>query len=206
MRAIAPIVLIGLFATSTPAVLADSPAGIPVDAKGGPTIDPTKNVLDLVLAAVKRIDDLMARADKRQDDLREAEQKYQNAMRMMADGRLNDLREADTRRVNELREAETRRLNELLAQKQVFDLELARVIRSNVDSSTLLLATQLKEVKLDLSDRTAKLEQFRWEAGGKGAGQGDLINWGILILGIIIGGVGLFWRRSPSAAPVEVPR
>jgi uncharacterized protein (DUF3084 family) len=92
----------------------------------GTPIDPTKNVLDLVQAAIQRQDDL--------------------------------------------RDAETRRLNELAAQKLMFDLELAKVLRANQDAASTLLATQLKEVKNDLSDRTAKLEQFRWESGGKSQG------------------------------------
>jgi len=100
-----------------------------------PPIDPTKNVLDLVQAAIKRQDDL--------------------------------------------RDAETRRINELAAQKLMFDLELAKVLRANQDAASTLLATQLKEVKNDLSDRTAKLEQFRWESGGKFSGANAL--WGYLI-------------------------
>src|SRR5688572_13487542 len=78
------------------------------------------------------------------------------------------LREADNRYQDAMREAETRRINELAAQKQTFDLELAKVLRANQDAASTLLATQLKEVKNDLSDRTAELEQFRWESGGKG--------------------------------------
>jgi hypothetical protein len=109
-------------------------------------IDPTKNVLDLVEAAIRRQDDLRERSDRRQD---------------------------------ELREAETRRINELAAQKQTFDLELAKVLRANQDAASTLLATQLKEVKNDLSDRTAKLEQFRWETGGKSSG--------VWLLAVIIG-------------------
>jgi hypothetical protein len=75
--------------------------------------------------------------------------------------------ELDRRYQDAMREAETRRINELAAQKQTFDLELAKVLRANQDAASTLLATQLKEVKNDLSDRTAKLEQFRWETGGK---------------------------------------
>ena len=40
------------------------PSGIPVDSSGGPTIDPTKNVLDLVSAATERLDDLREANDK----------------------------------------------------------------------------------------------------------------------------------------------
>jgi len=110
-----------------------------------PAIDPTKNVLDLVQAAIKRQDDL--------------------------------------------RDAETRRLNELAAQKQTFDLELAKVLRANQDAASTLLATQLKEVKNDLSDRTAKLEQFRWETGGKTSGT-NLVAYIIVQVVVSIAGIG----------------
>ena len=66
----------------------------------------------------------------------------------------------------------------------MFDLEIAKILRTNQDAASTLLATQLKEVKNDLSDRTAKLEQFRWESGGKYAGAGALG-------GFIVGGLGL---------------
>lgn len=45
---------------NTPAELGIQRSGIPVDAFGGATIDPTKNVLDLVEAANKRQDDMRA--------------------------------------------------------------------------------------------------------------------------------------------------
>lgn len=108
----------------------------------GKPIDPTKNVLDLVQAAIQRQDDL--------------------------------------------RDAETRRLNELAAQKLMFDLELAKVLRANQDAASTLLATQLKEVKNDLSDRTSKLEQFRWETGGKSQGVSATGAFVISTIGLII--------------------
>jgi len=90
-----------------------------------------------------------------------------------------ELRDADLKYEDAMREAETRRINELAAQKLMFDLELAKVLRANQDAASTLLATQLKEVKNDLSDRTAKLEQFRWESGGKFSGANAL--WGYII-------------------------
>jgi hypothetical protein len=92
---------------------------------------------------------------------------------------LAELRTADNKYQNDMREAETRRINELASQKLTFDLELAKILRANQDAAATLLATQLKEVKNDLSDRTAKLEQFRWESGGKFSGANAL--WGYLI-------------------------
>jgi len=136
--------------------------GIGIDSFGGQVIDPTKNVLDLVQAAIQRQDDLRA---------------------------------AETRRVNEKIEAETRRNNELATQKQTFDLELAKVLRANQDAASTLLATQLKEVKNDLSDRTAKLEQFRWETGGRGMGMNALFGWAIAVLMASVAVAALFLRH-----------
>ena len=88
---------------------------------------------------------------------------------------LAGLRTADNKYQNDMREAETRRINELASQKLTFDLELAKILRANQDAAATLLATQLKEVKNDLSDRTAKLEQFRWESGGKSQGVSSIV-------------------------------
>jgi len=99
-----------------------------------------------------------------------------------------DLRAADTLRQDDLRDAETRRINELATQKQTFDLELAKVLRANQDAAAMLLATSLKEVKNDLSDRTAKLEQFRWETGGKGLGLNAAIGY---LLSVVMAGIAI---------------
>jgi hypothetical protein len=183
--------------------------GIPVDSHGNQTIDPTKNVLDLVIAAVKRIDDLAAEVTKRYIEIRDADTRFQNAAR----------------------DAETRRIDQLAAQKLTFDLELARVIRANQDSSTLLLASQLKELKTDLglkidqnardmSERVTKLEQYanetrgrssaadpalaallqdvktlvqsRADLSGKSVGQNEMFGWVVLAIGVLIALVGLF--------------
>ncbi len=167
-RALAGVLLAGLLLLSAPAWAQSSSAGIPVDAHGGPTVDPTKNVLDLVMAAVKRLDDIAAVQGQRVEDRIASNAKYQDA----------------------LREAETRRLNELAAQKQVFDLELARGIRANVEASALLLAGQVKELKTDTSDRIAKLEVFANEQRGVGTGRSDMYGWligGVLFILTLVG-------------------
>jgi hypothetical protein len=138
--------------------------GIGIDSSGGQVIDPTKNVLDLVEAGRQA-------ADK----LRESDLRYIDAMRA-----------AETRRIDQLREAETHRINELAAQKERYDIELAKILRANQDAASTLLATQLKEVKNDLADRTSKLEQFRWESGGKFSGAGSLFGYIVGIAGVLI--------------------
>ena len=106
-----------------------------------------------------------------------------------ADGRLRDaLREADNRYQDAMREAETRRLNELAAQKQLFDLELAKILRANQEAAAALLATQLKEVKTDLSVRTTVLETSRNENTGASASLQKFIGW--IVAGVVVvGGV-----------------
>jgi hypothetical protein len=114
----------------------------------------------LVIDPTKNVLDLVEAERKHRDTLRDADASFQNAMR----------------------EAESRRVNELATQKQIFDIELAKVLRANQDAASTLLATQLKEVKNDISDRTAKLEQFRYETSGKSSGNRDI--WGWLFGGI----------------------
>lgn len=95
----------------------------------------------------------------------------------------DSLREADTKYQNDMRKAETRRVNELAAQRGMFDLEMAKVLRANLDAASTLLATQLKEVKTDLQSELRSLNQFRWETGGKSAGTGSV---GTAVLGIFV--------------------
>lgn len=137
-----------------------SGVGLGVDASGGPVIDPTENVLALV-----DVEKNHAR------ELREADNNYHEAMR-----------EWHEKFQSALREAETRRVTELSNQKQVFDLELAKVLRANQNDASTLLATQLMEVKKDLSDRTSKLEQYRWEAGGRGLGMNALAGYALSLI------------------------
>ena len=110
-------------------------AGKGIDHAGGPVIDPTKNVLDLV--------------------------------------------KAESLRQDGLREAETRRINELAALRVYYEA-IIEGMRSN---SLKLLAEQLRENKADSSERIAKLEQFRWETGGRGTG----VNSVVAFLGVAAG-------------------
>lgn len=189
MRSIAAF-LIAAFLAAAPAWAQATGGGGSVGVGSGATaVDPSKNVLDSLLAAVTRLNDLMTAAVKRQDDLSAAETR-----------RVNDLRDADIRRSNDLREAETRRTNELSAQKNTADLELARVNKASVDSSALLLATAVKELKTDSSDRTAKLEQFANEQRGRASGGNEVwALFGILAtLVLVAAGLAFNMTRKPS--------
>lgn len=130
----------------------------------GPIIDPTKNVLDLVDAE-----------SRHRDSLREADNKYHDAMRSWHEKFQSSAREADTRRIDDLASIRVQ-----------YETIIENMRSAHTLTSSTLLATQLKEVKVDLSDRTAKLEQFRWESGGKGLGVNAAAGW---VLSVIMAGI-----------------
>jgi hypothetical protein len=79
-------------------------AGVPVDTFGGPTVDPTVNVLNLVEAAIQRQDDLRAASERYTKELSDLREKYQEK-----------LADAESKRVDANALAESRRIDALLA-------------------------------------------------------------------------------------------
>jgi len=166
--------------------MSDAPPSMPgvaVDAQGGAVIDPTKNVLDLVLAAVER-----------QDDLRKAEQHFQTSMHeVLVRSRDHDLeairRESALRNdfQSELRKAETARLDAIravdvaavqqaaqvsatqaatLAQQVATSAETLRTqVAASAQAATVSLAAALEPIIRDIAD----LRRAQYEAQGKSA-------------------------------------
>jgi hypothetical protein len=201
---------LALFAA--PAMAQLMPGGAVGVGSGASAIDPSKNVLDALLAAVTRLNDLREVSEKREDDLRKADDRFHVAQLA-----------AETRHTNDMRESEKRRTDDLATQKQNFDLELAHNIRATVEDKAALLAAQVKELKMDTSDRIAKLEVYANEtrgrssatdpanvqlyadvnklkaivtdSGGVGTGRTDMVGWiaagvfGVLMLLVAAGGL-----------------
>jgi hypothetical protein len=139
-----------------------APAGIPVDAHGNPTIDPTKNVLDLVRAE-----------SLRQDGLRKAGEDFQ-AYRVDAESKFqNFARDAEARLQTLVRNSETQRLDQLAVLRQSYEARIADMLAVSVKSTSDLVSTQLVQIQATFNDRVSKLEQFRWESGGADRGTRD---------------------------------
>ncbi len=175
-----------------------SKAGSGVDAFGGPVVDPTKNVLDLVRAESKYQDAMRGQSEKYQDAIRDAENRRLEA----ENRRLEDLDHAKSERLEDLAKAETRRVAALEEQRVRYEARIAEDLRVNVKTTSDQLAGQLIKETGALNNqiatlttsvanqfttlttsltnqmvsqmsgtntRLADLERFRWESGGKSA-------------------------------------
>jgi hypothetical protein len=93
-----------------------------------------------------------------------------------------DLVRAESKYQDAMRDAEATRINDLAALRVYYD----GIIEAMRSDSLKLLAEQLKENKAESGGRTALLEQFRWESGGKSQGAGAI--WGYVFgtLGLLI--------------------
>lgn len=175
-----------------------SGAGAGIDIFGGPVIDPTKNVLDLVKAESKYQDAMRGASEKFQDAIRDAENR-----RLQAESkRLEDLSRVENFKLASLAAAETRRVDGLEEQRVRYEARIAEDLRVNVKTTSDQLAGQLiKEtgalynqiailttsvtnqittltnsmtnqvsgISSGINARLADLERFRWESGGKAA-------------------------------------
>ena len=129
VKRIAVLVVVALFAG--PAMAQDGgkavpTLGQPVDRAGNVAVDPTRNVLDLVLAAVKRLDDIMLLNGSRQDDLR-------NAMVVMDELRVSHIKELLDERTKRIDNNESLRSDyeDKLRKAEANRLDAIRIVDTN---------------------------------------------------------------------------
>lgn len=155
------IAAIGVLVALAAPVAADTgqPSPAPSAASGqgapgaAPVIDPTKNVLDLVLAAVTRLNDLRAAEILRQDQLRDA-----------LDKRITDM------------EAQRIRYEERIeALKADADRRLAANLQAQADKSALLLSSQVDKLGTAFADRLAVVEKNQYVGAGTSAARDPAI-------------------------------
>ncbi len=78
---------------------------------------------------------------------------------------------AESLRQDGMRAAETRRIDDLAAMRNHYEQRISDMLSRQVEQSAILLSTQV-------NDRLSKLEQFRYESSGRGAGAGAV--WGYI--------------------------
>lgn len=89
-------------------------------------------------------------------DLVHAESKYQDAMRAAESKYQDGMRKTETYRIN--------RENEI---RQHYEERIAKMLQAEVESKSQLVSQTFAQIQGSLNDRVSKLEQFRWESGGK---------------------------------------
>lgn len=151
------------------------PTGLPADSSGGPTVDPTRNVLDLVQAAVNRLDDLRAAETKRVDEKIKLEKSHVRELMKLRETHAENLREAEAKRIDAIRLVDVNALtsaNERAASQ-------ASIVATQVSNTAATVAAQIDQLTRMLSDRIAAVEKSQYEGVGKGSGLNA--GWGYLL-------------------------
>lgn len=123
-----------------------------VDAQGNQVVDPTKNVLDLVSAAIKR-----------QDDLREVEGRHIREILDIRQELGKQLRDAETARLNAIREvdvAQVQRAAEVQAAQQT---AIATTVATTAEAMRVSLAASLEPIQSAIQD----LRRVQYESVGQ---------------------------------------
>jgi hypothetical protein len=154
-------------------------AGLGVDAHGGPVIDPTKNVLDLVEAAVKRLDDMTTLRAQLSDEQVKRLEREQALLVAMADLRAvhqKDLDALESKRLDAMRQVdqlavktEADRASSAITALANAAATTAETLRSAVNTSATNLATQLDRTVTAITERIAALEKSSYTGQGKQA-------------------------------------
>jgi hypothetical protein len=128
--------------------------GVPIDADGNSAGDPTKNVRDLVEAAITRFDDLLEQFIRRQDDLRE-----------QLDRRFSDAGTIRTDYDTRIEKLKTNHQNQLESIKADFNKQIAAILAQQTEKSATLLSAQVAAT----TERLAVVEKNQYVGSGQTA-------------------------------------
>lgn len=154
-------------------------SGLGVDIHGGPVVDPTKNVLDLVTAAVTRLDDMTAlRAELSNEKARSLRREakwqakvgalranHQTALDALEAKRLDAIRQVDQLAVK----TEADRSAAAITALATSAATTAETLRNAVNTSATNLATQLTNTVNSITERIASLEKLSYTGQGRQA-------------------------------------
>lgn len=171
--------------------------GVGVDAGGGPLIDPTKNVLDLVAAMARRQDDLRDVGERHQREVSTLRADHTREMRQAEAERINAIRAVDVAAVQQAAQVSAQQAMTLAAQVAASAETLRTQVAAAATAATVALAAALEPIQKDIADlRKTQYEQ----AGGKAQvgetrdARGDArlnLNTVIIAMGLIIAAVTL---------------
>lgn len=167
-----------------------------------PPIDPTKNVLDLVHAAIKS-QDLQLALVRELFEARFQHLAELGSIRAEHEARVRDI---ETKRLDAIRQVDVLAVSTAADRSQTAIQALAaatnnnaQILRDALTATAATIATQLSQTVTTISDRIAALEKSSYEGAGKskGLGTGWMILLGVVglvgsLLGIVATGAALF--------------
>jgi TolA-binding protein len=139
--------------------------GLGVDSGGGPVIDPTQNVLDLVQAAIQRQDDLRAMESRYSHEIANLRAEYDEKLRKAETARIDAIRAVDVGAVNRAAEVANERANTLAMQVQ----QSAETLRTQVAAAASASTTTLAQALDPLTAAIANLQKTQYELAGQRA-------------------------------------
>ena len=176
----------------TPKEESVSPTGIPVDRSGGPTVDPTANVIALSAASNVRQDDLRKAASEitalqfrlltakiasevtHIKELMHAESKRVDQQATLRDHFSEELRKAEANRIDAIRSVDVQAVavasQRAADQASVLQAQVAssaEALRALVASTAATFAQNLQQTVGGLSTRLTTLEQGSYQLAGK---------------------------------------
>jgi hypothetical protein len=165
----------------------NGPDGLGVDAQGNPVRDPTKNVLDLVEAAIQRQDDLRdvetrharevaeIRAEcarelrisetKRIDAVARVRASYEDKLRKAETARIDAIRAVDVAAVQRAADVQSEAAQALATQVQTSAEAMRAQVAATAGASATALASALQPIQTRLDDLT----RAQYEAKGQKA-------------------------------------
>jgi hypothetical protein len=150
---------------------------------GRPAVDPTKNVLDLVTAAVLRQDDLR----KASDLLAEVRAAHANELRLIETARLDAIRAVDQGQIQRAAEVSAQQATTLAAQ-----------VATSAEAFRISLAASLEPIQKDIAD----LRRVQYEQAGQRAQVGEsrlnigAVLGGISVLLVLVFGIASLWLSA----------
>jgi len=144
----------------TPPDIHSQPPGPGVDAEGRAVLDPTKNVLALVTAAVARIDDIQKLSAEYTEKTRVLTSMYEDKLRVQESARIDAIRAVDVGAVARAAEVSAAQAATLAAQVQTSAEAMRAQVAAAAQAAAVALAAALEPIQKSIDDlRKTQYEQ-----------------------------------------------
>jgi hypothetical protein len=168
--------------------------GLGVDARGGPVVDPTANVLNLVEAAVERLDDLRNQEAAHVREILALRSHYMEELREAESARIDAIRRVDVEAVQRAAQVQATQATALADQVAAAAEAMRTQVAAAATGSATALSAALDPIKTDIAD----LRRAQYEAAGQKtqvvetqAGGRNIALWIALVVSILGLGVAL---------------